>query len=357
MRYKKNIENITRYIINDIDRSGFVRLDKNEFNIDFPDDFIDELRQLLDSYLLQGYPSDYGTIPLAKILLGHQHENEILLTPGSDYALKLCYDALAEPDSVVGMPKPTYAMNEVYTEIADCQKLFFRYGDDFFLDREFFWENFKKVNIFVLANPNQPTGKLEEDSFIKEILDSALENNIWVIIDEAYFSFSDYTATKYINDYHNLIVTRSFSKSYGIAGLRMGAVISCADNIKYLAKALPVYSINSLALAMLGPLVKYRSFFEKFHNEAKETRRELIEFYTELGCRPFESSTNFVMVETEKIFNTEKYIKYLFDNGILIRGPWTSFPYRDAFRITCSTHDNIQKLKEITINFIQGTDL
>ncbi|WP_321491585.1 aminotransferase class I/II-fold pyridoxal phosphate-dependent enzyme [uncultured Desulfobacter sp.] len=328
-------------------------MDKNELNVPFPEGMTDEVTKLIDEYLFQAYPSTWNTIEKACILLEHKNNKEVLLVPGSDYALKLCYEALLNPGTGnVGLPDPTYAMNEVYAKIAGASITHFPYEKDLRLNQEAVFKSLSALKMIVLANPNQPTGMLEKDSFILQLLEESHKNNVWVIIDEAYYSFSNYTAAAYVQEFDNLIITRSFSKSYGVAGLRIGAIISCPKNIDYLSKALPVYCVNSIALRLLDVLVKYKPGFDKIHDEFVLQRAEIINYFNGIGCKCFNSDTNFVMVESNSVFDVGDYIRYLNGSDILIRGPWTKLPYMKAFRISVSSKENIGKLKIVTNRFL-----
>lgn len=353
MYFNPEINKIERYLINDVDRSSYIRLDKNEFNIDFPQNLLKEITQSIDSYVLQAYPSTYKTKEYAAKLLEYEEADNILLVSGSDFGLKLCYESLIPKNANIAIPSPTYAMNEVYAKLSGANINYLSYGEDMYVNKTELFNTLSNVDMIVLANPNQPTGLLEDDVFIKELLTKALDKNCWVVIDEAYYSFSGYTTTKYINEFENLIVLRSFSKSYGIAGIRLGAILSCQKNIDYISKVIPVYNVNSIGLKLLEIFTPYKPYFDDLHKEMIEQRKNIIDYYSNIGCKPYMSDTNFVMIEAEDVFAIDDYQIFLKSEGILIRGPWNKAPYRNAFRITLSNKKSIQKLFEITGKFLE----
>lgn len=354
MYFDPKIAGIQRYLINDIDRSSFIRLDKNEFNVEFPTVLLDDIKDSVSSYLLQAYPSTYKTQEYASELLEYPHPENILLVSGSDFGLKLCYESLIPLHGKVAIPTPTYAMNEVYATLANASIVTLTYNKDMLLNKEGIWDKVKSADMIVLANPNQPTGLLEDDNFIQELLKKAREANCWVVIDEAYYSFSGYSTCQYIDTYENLIVLRSFSKSYGIAGLRLGAILSSQKNIDYIAKVMPVYNVNSIALKLLEVFSEHKDYFDNLHQEMVQQRNDIIDYYRSLGCQPYGSHTNFVMVETNGEIDVLDYQNFLKEKSILIRGPWTQPPYKNAFRITLSDKASIQKLFEMTDLYIKG---
>jgi histidinol-phosphate aminotransferase len=352
-RFKHNIASVRRFIVNDIDRSGFLRLDKNEFNVEFPTPFLDEVKENINSYLLQAYPSTYKANEYASILLEHEEESQILLTAGSDYALKACYEAFVDPGDIVGIPWPTYAMNEVYCSLVGGRIIKFPYCENFLLDQDALFKTLDSTQMVVIANPNQPTGLLEDNDCILQVLTQAQKNNIWVVIDEAYYSFCRSSVASLVEEFDNLIIIRSFSKSYGIAGLRLGAVISQAQNTEYLQKVLPVYSVNSFAIKIMEVLVNYKNFFDEIHKDMILARNRMIQYYNSIGCHAFQSKTNFVMIESNGKMNIDKYKNYLFEKKVIIREPWTSKPYKNAFRVTVSSLENIAKLEAFTSAFLK----
>lgn len=354
MKFKPHIEAIHRYLINDVDRSPFLRLDKNEFSFPFPPPILEEIRAAVGDYLLQAYPSTHDTLNHAAILLEHADENQILLTSGSDYALKLCYEALGHPGDRVALPNPTYAMNEVYAQLAEMSIVPLPYGRDLKLAQDHLFASLGQAAMIVLANPNQPTGRRENDQLIRELLDKTSARQQWLIIDEAYHAFSGYTAAHYVDDFDNLIVIRSFSKSYGIAGLRVGAIISQKKNIDYFAKVLPVYPVNALALEVLRILSQHKPYFAALHQELRCGRDLIIAFYNSLKCHAFPSDANFVMVETHGVFDLPSYLDHLKRQRILVRGPWTTPPFTQAFRVTTTTSPQVECLKQATLSYLDN---
>ena len=118
--------------------------------------------------------------------------------------------------------------------------------------------------MIILANPNSPTGTVINKKKILDITKKAQKYNIPVIIDEAYYGFYNYSFIKEINKYKNLIILRTFSKSYGLAGLRAGYLISNKSIIKELFKFKPMYEINSIACKVLEIFLKHKDLEKSF---------------------------------------------------------------------------------------------
>lgn len=351
--YKPVAGAIERYIINDAPRGHCLRLDKNEFNFPFPDDLLEKIKGSVSNYLIQAYPSTHRTGENAAQLLEHDNPNQILLTPGADYALKVCYESFLNQGDKVVLQSPTYAMNDVYAKIAGAEQVLVEHNADLSFNLGEFIDQAKLANMAILTNPNQPTGNVFSLDQVREACEVCLQNGVWLIVDEAYHAFSGVTCKSLIGEYSNLIVVRSFSKSYGIAGLRVGAILSQEENIHYLNKFMPVYSVNAFSLGILDVLVEYQSYFRDMHQSLCVNRDRIQEYFLKQGAMPFESHTNFVMVETGDKFSAAEYVSFLAKNNILIRGPWTRPPFKDAFRVTVSTEENINELCRVSDEFFR----
>ena len=107
-----------------------------------------------------------------------------------------------------------------------------------------------------MSNPNSPTGTIIDKKDIKKILVKTKKLNIPVIIDEAYYGFTKQTTINLISKYKNLFVTRTFSKMFGLAGLRVGFIASNSKNIEYISKLKPMYETNSVAIEAAKILLK-----------------------------------------------------------------------------------------------------
>lgn len=353
MPLKKHVDDIKRYIINDIDRSDYLRLDKNEFSVPFSDKILDSFKKHISSYSIQAYPSTFDLNRRLATLLDYPYEDHILMTAGSDYGLKACYDAFVEKEDTVGLPCPTYAMNDVFLRSSGCKTELFQYGKDLKLPYKHILEKIPDLKMLVLAYPNQPTGKIDDEDAILSIIKKAREFCVWTIIDEAYFSFSKKTFADQIKHFENLIVIRSFSKSYGLAGMRIGAILAQPKIISYINKVMPVYSVSSLSQDFLLSVIEHREDFEALVKEQIETLKNLSDFYTSLGCYCYPSDTNFIMIEESEKLACESYINFLKNHRILIRGPFTSYPFKKAFRITSTDQKGFERLKEATLLYLK----
>ena len=164
------------------------------------------------------------------------HPSELLLTNGTDEALRLVVNTFVDTRDTVLLVEPTYAMYRFYSELAGARIVAPRYD----AAMSFPWKNVlaalkAQPRVFFLPNPNSPTGNLLSRHRLRRILNAAKQTV--VVIDEAYFEFSGVTVIPWIARHKNLIVTRTFSKSAGLAGLRLGCIFTHQELAATMRKA------------------------------------------------------------------------------------------------------------------------
>jgi histidinol-phosphate aminotransferase len=167
----------------------------------------------------------------------------------------------------------------------------------------------------IICNPNNPTGHLIPEDKIMHII-SHTEKPI--LLDETYFEFSGVTLIDYIKQYPNIIISRSFSKSFSAAGLRFGYIISNEENMSYLNKVIPVYNSSILIQAMALCILENREIFKNnvgLLNAEKEAMYQQMKSYKEISVYP--SWTNFLTFSLGE--KSDEFYRYLLDNDISVR--------------------------------------
>ncbi len=150
-----------------------------------------------------------------------------------------------------------------------------------------------RTKLIAIANPNSPTGSVATREQILKILDNAPHSA--VLIDEAYFHFYGQTVADLIGQHPNLLIARTFSKAYGLAGLRLGAIAGHKDALRWLRRVISPYSVNSLALACLPAALNDNAYLEWYVAEVLAARAELITALNEAKIKSWPSEANFVL--------------------------------------------------------------
>ena len=266
---------------------------------------------------------------------------ELLLTNGTDEALSLVVHTFVEPGDAVLFVEPTYAMYRFYSELAGARIEAPRYD----AAMRFPWNNVLKAlkagpRVFFLPNPNSPTGNLLSLRELRRILAAA--RRTMVVVDEAYFEFSGATVIPWIRRHRNLIVTRTFSKTAGLAGLRLGCIFVHRELAASMRKAQSPYPVNAAALVAAEAAMRDRAFIARTVREVRRGRRELERGLDRLGIRYFPSAGNFVLVHLGE--RTGKIVAALARKGTLIRDRSSDFGGAGYARITLGTPGQMRRL-------------
>src|SRR5271170_7131346 len=260
--------------------------------------------------------------------------SELLLTNGTDEALSLVVDAFVAPRETVLLVEPTYAMYRFYSELVGARIVAPRYDAAMC----FPWNNVLAAlhegpRVFFLPNPNSPTGNLLSTRELQRILKAA--NRTMVVIDEAYFEFSGVTVIPWIRRHRNLIVTRTFSKTAGLAGLRLGCIFVHRELAATMRKAQSPYPVNAAALAAAEAAMRDRNFLVQTVRRVRLGRRELERGLARLGVRYFPTAGNFVLVYFGD--RAKKVVAALARRGTLVRDRSSDFNGEGYVRITFGT--------------------
>lgn len=268
--------------------------------------------------------------------------DELLLTNGTDEALHVIASTFVEPGDAVLIVEPTYAMYRFYSELAAARILAPRYS----LEMQFPWDEVKQLlgenapRVFFLPNPNSPTGNLLSPAEIRGILGAA--GQTMVVIDEAYFEFSGVTVIPWIRRHANLIVTRTFSKTAGLAGLRLGCIFVNRELAAIMRKSQSPYPVNAAALVAGEAAMRDTAFTARTIREVQAGRAQLERGLARLGVRYFPSGGNFVLVYVGG--RAKKIVAALDRKGILVRDRSSDFAGDGYVRITAGTPRQVTRL-------------
>ena len=266
---------------------------------------------------------------------------ELLLTNGTDEALSLVVNTFVEPEDTVLLVEPTYAMYRFYSELAGASVVAPRYDAAMC----FPWNKVLAAlragpKVFFIPNPNSPTGNLLSVRELRRILKAAPRT--MVVIDEAYFEFSGLTVIPWIRRHKNLIVTRTFSKTAGLAGLRLGCIFVHREMAATMRKAQSPYPVNAAALVAAEAAMQDRAFIARTVREVGLGRRELARGLERLGVRSFPSAGNFVLVHFGP--RAKEIVAALARKGTLVRVRSCDFGGEGYVRITLGTLAQTRRL-------------
>jgi histidinol-phosphate aminotransferase len=313
-------------------RDGKLRLDFNENTVGCSPKARQAIRNLA-STAVSMYPEQESVRRELAHFFG-VHNDELLLTNGTDEALRLIADTFLEPDDAVLLVEPTFAMYRFYSELAGARIQALRYDAAMqFPMKALLAALRKKPRIFFLANPNNPTGSVLRPAELRRILKAATRT--LVVVDEAYFEFSGITILPWIRRHNNLVVTRTFSKAAGLAGLRLGCIFANPSITEHFRKAQSPYPVNVAALAAARANARDQSFLNSTLREFRRSRKELERGLTKMGIPFFPSAANFVLLFLGE--RAKEVVASLARQGTLIRDRSSDFGGAGYVRITFGT--------------------
>jgi len=203
---------------------------------------------------LTRYPERAPMEALVARTLGLEAE-QVALTNGVDEAIHVLFETFLEEGDELLLPVPTYTMYEVYVSATDATAVPVLAGDDLAFPYERLLAAISpRTKIIAIANPNSPSGSSATRAQLLEIARRA--PHAVLLVDEAYFHFHGETVMDLVGKIPNLMVARTFSKAYGLAGLRLGLLAGPGDMMRWVKRVLSPYSVNSLALACLPPALE-----------------------------------------------------------------------------------------------------
>ncbi|HEY0703879.1 MAG TPA: histidinol-phosphate transaminase [Candidatus Acidoferrales bacterium] len=324
-------------------RSGKLRLDFNENTRGCSPRVLRALARI-GTEAISIYP-EQGAVRRNLAAMFRVSADQLLLTNGTDEALHLITNTFVENHDTVLLVEPTFAMYRFYSELAGARIKALRYDEEMgFPMAKVLQELKRRPKLFFLANPNNPTGGIVLPTQLRKLLAAA--TNTMLVVDEAYFEYSGITVLTWVRRHRNLIVTRTFSKAAGLAGLRIGCIFAHREVANVMRKAQSPYPVNAAALVAAQAATSDRAFLAKTIREFNASKTELERGLANLGFRPFSSAANFFLFDAGK--NAKKIVARLAQHGILIRDRSSDFGGRGFLRITVGTVSQTRRvLKEL----------
>jgi histidinol-phosphate aminotransferase len=327
-----------------------LRLDFNENTLACSPRVIEALRKITAADLTR-YP-ERGSVEAAVAASLNVEAAQVLLTNGVDEAIHVLCQAFLDRGDAMLLPVPTYSMYEVYGSAAEAQidavpawqsrtdAVLAADGFRFPLD-VMLGAIHSRTRLIAIANPNSPTGATVARDAIVAIAERAPQ--AIVLVDEAYYHFFGETVIDLIGKVPNLVVARTFSKAYGLAGLRLGALIAAEGTMQWLRRVISPYSVNQLALACLPAALEDRAYLKWYIGEVKAARAELAQALTDFGLEHWPSEANFILTRIGAEHSA--FVKAMRARGILTRDRSADPGCDGLVRITVGTREQMQQAR------------
>ena len=292
----------------------------------------------IESSRLRLYPDPDSTpFRLAAARLNNVDPDCVIAGNGSDELLTILCRSVVGPGDRVYFPSPTYTLYDVLVDIQEGVNCPVDFPDDFSLPQPLFAN--PGVLTFV-ANPNSPSGTLLQPD---ELARLARSLKGLLVIDEAYVDFAPFNCVPLLRDHPNVVILRTLSKSYSLAGLRVGYALASPEVVLRLNKVRDSYNLDRLAVAGAAAALNDSEYMRANAARICLTRRTLVDALDKLGFTTLPSHANFVLTAPPPPLNAELLFRRLWDRKILVR--YFNLPRLDNFlRITVGSDDQMDLL-------------
>jgi histidinol-phosphate aminotransferase len=318
-------------------RSG-LRLDFNENTVGCSPRVLERLRKLKPEQLAS-YPEREPVEATVASFLGVA-KPELLLTNGVDEAIHLLCETYLEPGDEALIAVPTYAMYRIYVMAAGAQVVAVPAGKDFQFPADDLCKRITpRTRLIAIANPNNPTGTVASEVDLVRIARSAPDAA--VLVDEAYFEFYGQSMLVARKELPNLFVARTFSKAYGLAGLRIGVMVGHTEQMRALRRVCSPYNVNAVALDCLPEALGDQIYIQQYVSEVRESRARLERALEALRIQFWPSRANFVLA---RVGSASSFVEHMRRRGILVRDRSSDHGCEGCVRITLGPRVHADRL-------------
>ena len=269
---------------------------------------------------------------------------QVMITNGGDEGIRLCATTFLSPGETLARTDPSYTLYDVIAAVQDCAVLKTPLTERWQLPGNLA-DSWRQAKVACLVNPHAPTGTLYHYAEVRRI---AAQMEGILLVDEAYVDFVDpaldHDLTPLINEFENILLLRTLSKGFALAGMRVGYLLGAESLIEpMLTKTRDSYNIDMIAQQIADIALRDRPYANKIQHQVREERERLRQSLHSLGYRVAESQTNFLLVEDPHKESMRTTFEKLREQKILVRY-FDSDLLKHTLRITVGTPVENQKL-------------
>ncbi len=310
-------------------------LSANENPRNLPEEIQLEIRKALRNFSFNRYPD-----PLANDLRdmiaqanGLSRENVLVGNGGDELLFNLAL-AWGGPGRTFLNCPPTFSVYEANARLTGTTVVNVARTSTFDIDEEAVLERLSQgdIDYLIITSPNNPTGKMADETFLSRLLEAT---DALVMVDEAYFEFSRFSMRPYLDRHENLVLLRTFSKAFSLAGVRLGYILAQPEVVREFIKVRQPYSVDSVSQAIGRAVYADRALLEEGVKAIISERERLLSRLRTLpGVEVFDSDSNYILF---RIDDAAGVWRELYDNAILIRD-FSSTPYlENCLRVSVGT--------------------
>ena len=352
-----HLRNISRFRVSEgRDLINGLRLDRNERVEDWPPDFLSSIFSSAPASLLSTYPDQTR---LYQLLSDHHNIDvqELLLTSGIDGGLRTILEVCTQPGDFVGVLSPTYAMYQVYSDIFQLNLHNISYNSETLsIDFNNIYSYLDlRPKVFILPNPNQPIEDTLSLQQIENIAQYCLSTNTLLVVDEAYHLFGADTAIPLVRSFPNVVITRTFSKAFGLPSIRLGYLISNIANMSVLSKNRLAHESNSLTNYVAEYMLLNFSLVQDYIDAVVDSRSRMADYLKSLNLNFNVGVGNYILIDLGSSDRAKACVSFLRDRLVYVKGPWAD-PYSRFITITLGPYNKLKPFRSHFTDFISSHD-
>ncbi len=326
-----------------------VKLDQNECPFDLPEEIKAEALERLRRTPWNRYPEFENPALREKLAdrLGVKAE-QILLGHGSNQIIYSVASAVLEPGARLVISPPTFSLFELVGLIQGAEVVNVPQGPNFALDGEAIAQASPGARLIMIASPNNPTGAPLDPSYLDRIAGATDGLVLW---DEAYFEFYGKSALPALKQHSNVLVLRTFSKAFGLAGIRFGYLIGDAEIVAELRKVNLPFNVDKLSEAVVDVVLDHPDFAAERVNLIRRERERLREALRAMPeVEVFPSETNFLLIRLRR---AESVLRSLIQKGVFVRSFIHSPGLEGCLRVTVGAPEENERFLEALSEALQ----
>ncbi|MHB8303557.1 MAG: histidinol-phosphate transaminase [Acidobacteriaceae bacterium] len=334
LRPRKAVERMHEYHPPLAGRDG-LRLDFNE-NTLAPSPRVQQVLQRIAAETLAKYPEREHVERIAARHFGLAPEN-VLLTNGVDEAIHLICETYLEPQDEVLIVTPTFSMYALYAEATGARVRAIQSDSTL----QFPYDRVRaavapETKLIMLASPNNPTGSVIDTSFLRDLAASTPQAAL--LVDEAYYHFHGESLLNDTATVTNLLVARTFSKAYGLAGLRIGLLAGHPETMRFVRKVSSPYNVNSIALECLPAALADEDYIAWYADQVLQSRRAAEDALADWNVPFWPSHANFILMKIGPKHSA--FVEAMRRQGVLVRDRSQDPGCDGCVRITLGTTEH-----------------
>ena len=334
LNYRDELDKMPSY--DGVEKNYRVKVNANECTMNLPPLVEERVMNRLAHVAFNRYPNEEYYSLVEQIAKNFAVDDaQILLGGGSSEIIEKVFHAFGGNGRRVVFPQPSFSMYKIYAKAAESEGVPFDLDANFNLDVDAFVDKVRavKADLAVVCNPNNPTGNAITPAQVEKIAASV---DCAFLLDEAYVEFYGRSAVNLVAKHPNLLVARTFSKAYGLAGARVGYMVAQPGVTRMVNKTFMPYHLNTLSLATADIVYQMRDEFVPRLQMIVAERKRMSERLAKLsGVEVFPSETNFILFRTARAAELKDFLESL-DIGIRYFAP-NSFGLKNCLRVSLGT--------------------